>query len=164
VLKRVNETAAEHGVDIIGLVVSQAHDSYTMYVKSANDNIAKDPLFFACDCVAKSLDGNLSIVSAQELKHIDKPQEEKQQEEKQNEKAKTELKEAETKLEKAETKLEKAKEELEKAKEELEKAENGGDEQDIERAKQGAMTAQDGVTAAQKMVTALTTHVARMLF
>jgi hypothetical protein len=84
VLKRVNETAAEHGVDIIGLVVSQAHDSYTMYVKFANDNIAKDPLFFACDRVAKSLqlnadDGNLNIVSAQELKHIDKPQEEKQQ-------------------------------------------------------------------------------------
>jgi hypothetical protein len=84
VLKRVNETAAEHGVDIIGLVVSQAHDSYTMYVKFANDNVVKDPLFFACDRVAKSLqlnadDGNLNIVSAQELKHIDKPQEEKQQ-------------------------------------------------------------------------------------
>jgi hypothetical protein len=175
VLKRVNETAAEHGVDIIGLVVSQAHDSYTMYVKSANDNIAKDPLFFACDRVAKSLDADLNIVSAQELKHIDIPQEEKQQqqqpEEKQNEKEQAALNEAKAELKQAKAELKMAKTELEEAKTELKEAINSGDKEGIERANQGATTAQngvtaaqDGVTAAQEMVTALTTHVARMLF
>jgi hypothetical protein len=173
--QRVNETAAEHGVDIIGLVVSQAHDSYTMYVKSADDNVVKHPLFFACDRVAKSLDADLNIVSAQELKHIDIPQEEKQQqqqpEEKQNEKEQAALNEAKAELKQAKAELKMAKTELEEAKTELKEAINSGDKEGIERANQGATTAQngvtaaqDGVTAAQEMVTALTTHVARMLF
>jgi hypothetical protein len=168
VLKRVNETAAEHGVDIIGLVVSQAHDSYTMYVKGANEaDVVKGPLFFACDRVAKSLDGDLNIVSAQELKHIDIPQEEKQQqqqpEEKQNEKEQAALNEAKAELKQAKAELKMAKTELEEAKTELKEAINSGDKEGIERANQGATTAQNGVTAAQEMVTALTTHFARML-
>jgi hypothetical protein len=74
--ERVKNTAANHGVDIIGLVVSQAHDSYTMYIKSASGGgVVQGPFFFACDHVAKSLKttvhGELQVVSAQELKHTD---------------------------------------------------------------------------------------------
>jgi hypothetical protein len=72
----VEKTAADHGVDIIGLVVSQAHDSYAMYIKSAiGGGDVQGPVYFACDHVAKSLKttvhGELQVVSAQELKHMD---------------------------------------------------------------------------------------------
>jgi hypothetical protein len=62
-------------VDIIGLVVSQPHDSYVMYVKSAGSEATGDPIFFGCDCVAKALQtdssGEITVVSAQELVSID---------------------------------------------------------------------------------------------
>jgi hypothetical protein len=75
VLARMNEQKHK-SVDIIGLVVSQAHDSYVMLVKAAGSEQIEGA-FFLCDRVAKSLQrnaaGELIMVSAQELKSIDQP-------------------------------------------------------------------------------------------
>ena len=64
-------------VDIIGLVVSQAHDSYTMHVKPAGSEDIEPPVFFVCDRVAKALqtnmDGTVAVVSAQVISNITLP-------------------------------------------------------------------------------------------
>jgi hypothetical protein len=89
VLKRVNDTKAD-GVEVVGLVASQAHDSYRMYVKLASSLVQKEgnprpqgpslpiqgPFFIRCDHVAKALQVDdagvvAAVVSAQELGHID---------------------------------------------------------------------------------------------
>jgi hypothetical protein len=143
---RVNLTAADHGVDIIGLVVSQAHDSYAMYIKSAHDNPngdVKGPFFFVCDRVAKSLQlntdtGDLNIASAQELKSIVKPQEEEEEKHVESD-AKEERKDANK--------------ELDKAYERLKEAKKDGDEDDVQSAKQGVKSALSLVTYWTNVIT-----------
>lgn len=67
--KRLQQTPRIQGLEAVGLVVSQAHDSYEVFVKpdSSQQNV-EGPVFFVCDRVAKSLqlrDGRLRISSAQ---------------------------------------------------------------------------------------------------
>ena len=78
VLNRVKETQRSEGVEIIGLVVSQAHDNYEMYVLPAASHLIQGPFLFVCDRVAKALQktkagGRLEVMSAQRLEHIDQP-------------------------------------------------------------------------------------------
>jgi hypothetical protein len=89
VLNRVNNTEA-NGVEVVGVVVSPAHDSFTLYFKPADSTkksvagskkkgvnrqalLAEDirgPFFIACDHVAKALhtdsSSKITVVSAQE--------------------------------------------------------------------------------------------------
>ena len=73
VLRRVKEASVEaHQLEIIGLVVSAAHDTYETYVRpDSSTNEIQGPFFFVCDRVAKSLEpGALygkCITSATEL-------------------------------------------------------------------------------------------------
>ena len=60
------------GLEIIGLVVSAAHDCYEMYVRLASlEQEILGPFFVICDRVAKSFqksqDGVYRIVAAQKL-------------------------------------------------------------------------------------------------
>ena len=56
---RVNDSlSAEKNVEIIGLIPSIAHDSYTVYVKSANGTNQYGPIHIECDCVARSFTGD----------------------------------------------------------------------------------------------------------
>ena len=43
------------GVEVVGLVVSQAHDSYEIFVRQSAE--VKGPFFLLCDRVAKSFEG-----------------------------------------------------------------------------------------------------------
>lgn len=48
------------GVEVVGLVVSQAHDSYEMFVRDAAASQSakvEGPFFLLCDRVAKSVEG-----------------------------------------------------------------------------------------------------------
>jgi hypothetical protein len=180
VLKRVKETVVGAGVEVIGLVVSQAHDAYTMYVKPASTSSAElnGPLFFVCDRVAKALKvndaGKLQIISAQELQHIDKGNAATSADEDKLEKAATIAKKE---LGNAKKELDKAEKELTDAEKKRDEATASGDEKAIERAdhafnradraytlaedgatsaQKGATSAQKGVTSAQDMVTYLT--------
>jgi hypothetical protein len=69
VLQRVKNTKA-NGVEVIGLVVSPAHDCYDMYVKNDDETI-QGPFRLLCDHVAKALqveDGVITgLVAAQEF-------------------------------------------------------------------------------------------------
>lgn len=72
VLERVQKTKGVAGLDIVGLVVSTAHDAYEMYVRP--DSIQEEivgPFLVICDCVAKSFikgeNGLYRIVTAQQL-------------------------------------------------------------------------------------------------
>lgn len=69
--KRLQQTPLIQGLEAVGLVVSQAHDSYEVYVKpDSSQQKVEGPVFFVCDRVAKSLqlrDGRLRISSAQIL-------------------------------------------------------------------------------------------------
>ena len=42
------------GLEIVGLVVSRAHDSYEMFVRQSGD--VSGPFFLPCDRVAKSIE------------------------------------------------------------------------------------------------------------
>ena len=60
ILRRLRETSGTtEGLELIGLVVLAAHDSYEMYVRPSllRDDI-QGPFFLVCDRVAKSLDLN----------------------------------------------------------------------------------------------------------
>ena len=74
--KCLRETSGVEGLDIVGLVVSQAHDSYKMSVKPASSTQTLGPFFFVCDRVAKSLQpdnhGNYHVISAQRLSDLGK--------------------------------------------------------------------------------------------
>lgn len=68
----MQNTTWVEGVEIIGLVVSQAHDSYVVYVrKSQAQTEVLGPFFFVCDRVAKCLKtdnlGVYRVTSAQQL-------------------------------------------------------------------------------------------------
>ena len=72
--KRLADTSGVAGLEIIGLVVSQAHDNYTMYVKPTSSKSQQEiqgPFFFVVDRVAKALQkgahDQFIVVSAQRL-------------------------------------------------------------------------------------------------
>ena len=44
------------GLEIVGLVVSQAHDSYQMFVRQSGDQNVLGPFFLPCDRVAKTIE------------------------------------------------------------------------------------------------------------
>lgn len=59
------------GVEIVGLVVSQTHDSYKMFVRDgAASAKVGGPFFLLCDRVAKSFEGSdiLPFISVQRSK------------------------------------------------------------------------------------------------
>lgn len=62
ILQRLNGmscTKGTEGLEVIGLVLSTAHDAYEMYVRpSLLEDAIQGPFFLVCDRVAKSLDPN----------------------------------------------------------------------------------------------------------
>ena len=47
------------GVEVVGLVVSQAHDSYEMFVRKATESAkVEGPFLLLCDGVSKKFEGN----------------------------------------------------------------------------------------------------------
>jgi hypothetical protein len=64
--RKVKAANGTGGVEIVGLVVSVAHDSYTMYRKSPGAAAMQGPYYIPCDGVARSLDGS-DVVSAQQF-------------------------------------------------------------------------------------------------
>lgn len=54
VVDRVQNVQKVDGVEVVGLVVSRAHDGYEWYVWNAPKNVVGGPFFLACDGVAKS--------------------------------------------------------------------------------------------------------------
>lgn len=71
VIDRVKQNRVSDGVEMIGLVVSVAHDAYEIYVKSSQTNDYEGPLVLFCDRVAKSLERDpekgMRLASAQQL-------------------------------------------------------------------------------------------------
>ena len=61
VKSRVEEVNHVSGVEVVGLVVSQAHDSYQMFVRKATSaksaSAVEGPFFLFCDRVAKRFHG-----------------------------------------------------------------------------------------------------------
>ena len=79
VCNRVNETCVRaERLEVIGLVVSAAHDSYEMYVRpKSSSKELEGPFFFVCDFVAKQLKPAASfrgecVVAAVELQNSKK--------------------------------------------------------------------------------------------
>jgi len=56
VKSRVRSIEDVAGVEVVGLVVAQAHDSYEMFVSQSAE--VKGPFFLLCDRVAKSFEGS----------------------------------------------------------------------------------------------------------
>ena len=69
--KRLKETCGVKGLEVIGLVVLQAHEAYKLYVKpDPNKDHIDGPYIFACDRVAKRFaiqEGKVLISPAQRL-------------------------------------------------------------------------------------------------
>ena len=79
VRKRVKEISVQaEPLEVIGLVVSAAHDTYEMYVRpKLSEEKLQGPFFFVCDCVAKKLQPDEAIrencvVTAVELHKLKK--------------------------------------------------------------------------------------------
>ena len=53
---RVRSIEDVAGVEVVGVVVAQAHDSYEMFVRQSAE--VKGPFFLLCDWVAKSFEGS----------------------------------------------------------------------------------------------------------
>lgn len=73
VRRRVQEVEQVDDVEIVGLVVSPAHDSYQMFVRESSEGEVKmkRPFFLLCDRIAKSFDPSeefrdLAFTSAQQ--------------------------------------------------------------------------------------------------
>jgi hypothetical protein len=79
-MKRIGALDHYDGIEIVGLMVSEAHESYKMYIKLApvGSRFGEKPqtdLFVACDRVAKRIEediltGLLSIKPAQKLRYV----------------------------------------------------------------------------------------------
>ena len=66
VKQTVMDTDYIAGIEVVGLVVSHAHDSYEMFVRdaAASQQTAKvrGPFFLLCDRVAKEYDNTIDIL------------------------------------------------------------------------------------------------------
>jgi len=70
-MDRLCKTVGIEGLEMVGLVVSNAHDGYEMYIRTQDSQVINQiPLFLLCDRVAKSIEehstGNFRVISVQQ--------------------------------------------------------------------------------------------------